>query len=188
MMLMKTPMSELPKASAAELAAGVKKSREQIALEAEHEELRRQRNQLQENMRALIGQLGKVGGSDQVLLEKRVKALSSEKSSIDDRIYELRRRLAPLREVHANRVRETLAPREAEAAKQLLAGVLQMRAAITLLAECSDEVMKQGGGLDWNKPMLPDAIGHLEAYARRLTQPTTRMSVEAQIRLGKIDG
>ena len=36
MMLMKTPMSELPKASAAEIAASVKKSSSQLTLEAEH--------------------------------------------------------------------------------------------------------------------------------------------------------
>jgi hypothetical protein len=164
-MLMKTPNSEL--ASAAEIATGVRKSREQIDLEHRHDELRRQRDEVQELIRQAAAGLGR-GGFDQVLLEKHISALSSQKASLDTKLYDARRALGPLRQEHSKRVREALNPVQSAAAQRVLDAAAELRAAVHVLAEVSDEITRAGGGLDLNRPSIE--TGPIEMFARQVLQ------------------
>ena len=160
------PNNETPPPSPAEIAANVRTGAAFQVARARLSELRRRRDALGEEARTLRGQLDRPGSTAPM----RIAEIEDELQRLADEITVGRRAAAPMRAKRAAAVAEALRPIRSDAARRLLTAAADLRAALAILTETVHELEVAGGEVAYERWRAPDALGHLEAEARRLAE------------------
>ena len=166
MLALTTSTIETPPPSPAEIAAGVRVGAAFQVARARLAELRQRRDALGEEARTLRGQLDRPGSTAPM----RIAEIEDELRRLADEITVGRRAAAPMRAKRAAAVVEALRPTRVDAAHRLLHAAADLRAALATLAETVHELEVAGGEVAHERWTAPDALGHLEAEARRLAE------------------
>jgi hypothetical protein len=160
---------DLPPPSAAVIAEGVRRPAALQLGERQLGQLREKRQQLLDELRALIASRG--SAPDDSGVARRINALDRDRLAAETQIDKLRASLAPARAARGAQVADALRPRHQDAARRIVQAVGEIREAVSIMNECGAAVREAGGDLeDWSVMQSYGGLsmlGGMEAEARR---------------------
>lgn len=158
----------LPPASAAAVAAEIRKTNRLKLGEANLATLRRKRDEIRDQMRELCRTSREAGASRP---SREMNDLESDRLTVEGEIRRARAELRPFRDEYATAVAAVLLPIRRDAARRVLAAIREIKAAAMMLDEVAVEIQRAGGEAD--RLGLMPSLGPIEALARRFAGKDT---------------
>jgi hypothetical protein len=168
-MLARRAADDLPPASPAVIAEGVRRPAALQLGERQLGQLRQKRQELVDELRSLIASRG--SAPDDSGTGRKINALDRERIAVEAEIDKLRASLAPVLAARGALVADALRPRDQDAARRVVQAIAEIREAMADMNEIGAAVRAAGGDVgDWGAMLAFGGtawLGGLEAEARR---------------------